>query len=228
MLFTGQDYLQSAYAPHQPPTGTVFDWYLAAPFFSGNFTLSLKRLLVLGLGGGAAVKLYNRIYQVGHITGVEIDPLIIDVARKYFGLNDANLTVVNDEAWHYVQTAKEKFEVILLDVFRENVFAGSCASLSFLAGVKDHLLPNGVLLVNRVAVDANNKELEEKLLKIFKTVFSLKVYRNLFYLGTDSSAAPASGEAAVALLVDAAKSHPSLKFLKGGAGKFPVALIRSG
>lgn len=213
-LFTGQDYLQSAYTPNKPPAGTVFDWYLAAPFFGGNFAGRLKNLLLLGLGGGAAVKLYNQTYAVGRIIGVEIDPLIIDLARKYFNLNDANLTIVNDDVAHYVPLATEKFDVILLDTFQENIFADSCASLSFLERTKECLLPNGVLLVNRVAIDPTNKELEEKLIKIFKSVFALNVHRNIFYLATDSPTAPASPKEAVSLIVNAARHHPSLKFLK--------------
>lgn len=227
-LLTGQDYLQSAYTPGQTPTGTVFDWYLAAPFFCGNFTGQLENLLILGLGGGAAVKLYNQAYQVGHITGVELDPLIIDVAKKYFHLTDPNLTIVRDDAAHYLQVAEEKFALIILDAFQENVFAASCAAWPFLEKVKERLLPGGVLLVNRVAAEATNKELEEKLIKIFKTVFALNVHRNLFFLGTDSLAAPHSREEAVALLVNAARSNPSLRFLKGGASRRPLALISSG
>lgn len=213
-LFTGKNCLQSAYTPGQPPTGTVFDGYLVAPFFSGNFKGRLKNLLILGLGGGAAVKLYNQAYQVSHITGVELDPLIIGVAKKYFQLTDANLTIVRDDAVRYLQRVEEKFALIILDTFRENVFVDACASWPFLEKTKECLAPDGVLLVNRVAADPANPELEEKLTKIFKSVFALKVHRNLFYLGTNSPAAPASPKEAVTLLTNASRSHPLLKFFK--------------
>jgi spermidine synthase len=212
-LFTGKNHLQSAYTPGHPPRGTVFDWYLVAPFFSGNFAGHLENLLVLGLGGGAAVKLYNQAYRVEHITGVELDPLIIGVAKKYFHLDDPNLTIVQGSAAAYVQTTTEKFALILLDTFQENIFADACASWPFLERVQECLLPHGVLLVNGVAAEAAHLEMGRKLARLFPTVFALKVHRNLFYLGTNSPAAPARPEEATRLLVNAARAYPLLRFL---------------
>lgn len=45
----------------------------------------LKSILVLGLGGGALCTYLNQAYPQFIVDGVEIDPTMLDLARKYFG-----------------------------------------------------------------------------------------------------------------------------------------------
>lgn len=212
-LFTGNRFLQSSFDPQKAPQGTVFDWYLVAPWFSGNFGGQVGQMLILGLGAGAVVKLYNRAYQVKGITGVEIDPLIIDVGRKYFNLNDDNLQIVNGEAGLYLKKDTKKYDLILVDAFKENIFEVSCESASFLQEAKAHLADEGLLLVNRVA-DTSNQDLEEKLKQVFKTVAALKVHNNIFYMATNTPCAPKSAQEAYKMISGVAESNSSLSFFR--------------
>lgn len=45
----------------------------------------LKSILVLGLGGGALCSYLHQVYPQFKVDGVEIDPTMVDLARKYFG-----------------------------------------------------------------------------------------------------------------------------------------------
>src|SRR3989339_466552 len=63
-LYTGNKFLQSSYDPKNKLTGNVWEWSLCAPVFSGKFSRVPGNVLVLGLGGGSVVKLYNRVYKV--------------------------------------------------------------------------------------------------------------------------------------------------------------------
>lgn len=215
-IYTGNNFLQSCYDSKKIPSGSVFDWYLAAPWFLGNFNRYLESLLILGLGGGSQVKLYNRAYEVKSIIGVEIDPLIIDIGQKYFSLNDPNLQIINTDAAAYLRQPPGRFEVILLDTFKENQFESALTSRKLLTSIEEHLTPNGVLLINRVGKDTSNQKLEVDLVKIFKTVFSLKVWNNIFYLGTNSPTAPKTEAAALKILRTAAESNEYLNFFKLG------------
>ncbi len=47
----------------------------------------LKSILVLGLGGGALCTYLHQAYPQFKVDGVEIDPTMVDLARKYFGFN---------------------------------------------------------------------------------------------------------------------------------------------
>lgn len=46
-----------------------------------------KRVLVLGLGGGALCSYLNKKIPGLTVEGVEIDPTMLDLAKKYFGFN---------------------------------------------------------------------------------------------------------------------------------------------
>ena len=203
-LFTGDQYLQSSFDFNHAPTGTVFDWYLAAPWFSGSFDGCLGSMLILGLGAGAQVKLFNQTYEVKKIVGVEIDPLIIDLGKKYFDLNDSNLEIIQGDVITYRHSGR--FDLIILDAFRENKFV----DLSGLSILTDR----GVLVINRVLGDVANRELEKDLVRIFTTVYALKVINNVFYICTNSDEAPRSSTEVKKILNAAAKSNKNLDFLK--------------
>src|SRR3989344_8028249 len=56
-----------------------------------NFPYSLKNspnALILGLGGGTVVHLLDEKFKPSKMTVVEIDPSVIEIAKKFFGLND--------------------------------------------------------------------------------------------------------------------------------------------
>lgn len=46
---------------------------------------ALKSVLVLGLGGGALCTYLHQAYPHFKVDGVEIDPIMVELAKKYFG-----------------------------------------------------------------------------------------------------------------------------------------------
>lgn len=213
-LYTGRGFLQSSLNRQEIPHGTIFDWYLVAPWFSGGFKGTFDSLLILGLGAGSQVALYNRFYKVRSITGVEVDPLIIDLGKKYFDLNDANLKTICGDACFFLDTARDFYDLIILDLFKEDVFEGSCQSNSFFHQARGHLTSEGVLLVNRVLNDLFNSEMESELKKIFNTVLTLRIYRNVFVISTNSRNSPKSSIEIQQLLLKASKSYHALSFFR--------------
>lgn len=211
-LYTGEKYLQTYINNRFEPKGNIFDWYLAGPWFSGNFDGNLESVLILGLGGGSQVKYFNKFYKVKSITGVEIDPQIIDIGKKYFDLNDENLKTVNGDAAEYLDKDEARYDLIMLDTFKKNVFEKNCESESYFQKAKNHLTPQGVLLVNKVCGDPDNNEIENELKKAFKKVYALQFKFNIFYIATDSDNAPNSAGEAKKLLLKASKSNRELKF----------------
>lgn len=67
-----------------------------------NFKVT--RVLILGLGGGTAAKLVTNKWPGVKIVGVEIDPVIIELAKKYFAIDKiANLEIIQAEAIGWVK-----------------------------------------------------------------------------------------------------------------------------
>jgi spermidine synthase len=79
----------------------------------------VKNILLLGLGGGSVVhSLRKRFAYDGSITAVEIDPVVIEIARDEFGLAaDANLVIVEADAERFAEQHTGCYELILVDLF---------------------------------------------------------------------------------------------------------------
>jgi spermidine synthase len=75
-----------------------------------------ETILILGVAGGSVIKtLVDEIKFKGKITGVEIDPVVVELATKYFGLGKYNnVSIVIDDAFEFVLKSKEKHDLINL------------------------------------------------------------------------------------------------------------------
>lgn len=59
----------------------------------------IVNVLILGLGCGSLVKLISKKWPKAKITGVEIDPVMISLGKKYFNLEKfKNLKIIQDDA----------------------------------------------------------------------------------------------------------------------------------
>src|SRR3989344_9616764 len=60
-------------------------------------TKELKNCLILGLGGGSAAKLVRKFWTDAKITGIEIDPIMVNLGKKYLKLDAAGVDVIIDD-----------------------------------------------------------------------------------------------------------------------------------
>jgi hypothetical protein len=106
-------------------------------------TVQNKKALVLGLGGGVTS---NLLSQKGFkVTGVELDERIIDIAKRYFNLNKS-VTTVCDDARHFINCASEKYDLILVDIFKAEEQPAHVITVESLQKIKTVL--NGSLIIN--------------------------------------------------------------------------------
>lgn len=84
-------------------------------------TLSPRLVLILGLGCGVAAKLISEKYPKAKITGVEIDPQMIDIGRRHFSLGGIpNLKVICADAKDFFRNNKVKYDLVLVDAYIGN------------------------------------------------------------------------------------------------------------
>src|SRR5207245_9976126 len=68
---------------------------------------------ILGLAGGTAARQYTAAYGTSvQITGVEIDPEILNVAHRFFHLDEPNVRPVTAAARYWLDTDAGKSDVI--------------------------------------------------------------------------------------------------------------------
>ncbi len=108
-------------------------------------TTQNKNALVLGLGGGVTS---NMLMGMGYkVSGVELDERIIDVAKKYFDLNKGVETFC-DDARHFINLNRNKYDIILADLFKAEEQPVHVLTVESLVQVKNMLNPGGRLIVN--------------------------------------------------------------------------------
>ncbi len=148
----GQAY-QSAYHPNTVLLGGYWDLMLVAPFFSSNDPP--RSLLIIGLAGGTIAKQYAAVYRDVKIDGVEIDPTIVEVGRKYFAMDESNLHAFVDDGRAFLRHTDAAYDVVVVDAYRQPYIPFHLATVEFFQELRPHLSPRGVVAVNaaRTATD---------------------------------------------------------------------------
>jgi len=104
------------------------------------------KILLLGLGGGTLAGRLQRNLGA-EVDAVEFDPRISRAAQNYFALSKkVNITI--DDARHYLNTCKKKYDFILFDLFKGEVPASHVMTTEALNITHDLLEENGMALIN--------------------------------------------------------------------------------
>jgi len=113
-----------------------------------------KSVLVIACGAGVTAGATSIDPRLEHLTIAEIEPLVPVAAGKYFGdynfnvIKNPKTTVEVDDARHFLNTTKQKFDAITSDPFDPWVKgAANLYTKEFWQLAKDHLTPDGVVTV---------------------------------------------------------------------------------
>jgi len=109
---------------------------------------SPRTALLLGLGAGTLAHLLTRQAPAVRITGVDIDPGIIDFARRYFDLALPNLEVIVADAFDYVARCTQPFDYVAVDLFRGAAFHRGVLARPFLQRLAAIAGPDGDIVIN--------------------------------------------------------------------------------
>ena len=173
-------------------TGGPWDYMLIADSFRPAQASEPRPadVAILGLAGGTAARQYTAAYGTGvQITGVEIDPDIVDVAHRYFHLDEANVHAVVADARYWVDTQAARYDVVVMDAYRQPYIPFHLTTREFFSEVRDHLRPGGVAVVNagRTASDYRLVDaIASTMAAVYSTVFLVDVpaFNNTLIYGT--------------------------------------------
>ncbi|MGE5141605.1 MAG: spermidine synthase [Rudaea sp.] len=156
----GQAY-QSVYHPNTVLLGGYWDLMLLAPFYTSPSPP--RSLLVIGLAAGTVPKQYSQVYPGIKMDGVEIDPTIVEVGRKYFHMNEPNLRAFVDDGRAFLRRPDAgSYDVIAVDAYHQPYIPFHLATVEFFRELKAHLSSRGVVAVNAAGVP-NDQRLADAL-----------------------------------------------------------------
>jgi spermidine synthase len=119
---------------------------------------TFENVLILGAGSGTDVAA-ALMHGARHVDAVEIDPTIIRLGKQLHPdhpYDDPRVTVINDDARHYLRTTKKKYDLVVFALIDSLTLQSSFSGVrlesymfteeSFRA-VRDRLAPDGLLVV---------------------------------------------------------------------------------
>lgn len=139
---------------------------------------NFQSILVLGVAGGSVIEtLKKEIKFEGQITGVEIDPVVVELATKYFGLGKYNnVSIVIDDAFEFVLKSKEKYDLIIIDIFQDTTMPNFLFEDFFINRINFLLKVNGFILFNTMILNKNESERNFDYRNKFDSNYSVRLY----------------------------------------------------
>jgi len=131
-------------------TGGVWDAFLAIPPLLDR---PLGRVAILGNAAGTTARALGVYYPEAYVDGVELDPAVSRVGRRYFAMDEnTRLTVHDADARPYLRSTERLYDLIVVDAYRQPYVPFYLATREFFRLVREHLAPGGIVALNVAAV----------------------------------------------------------------------------
>jgi len=164
--------IHSIYQPGQYNFNGTWEQVLSAPFFNkGPVALTdVKDIAIVGLAAGTTAREAAAAFPEVQIDGIEIDPVIVEVGRDYFDMNEPNLNVIVQDGRWALENSEKKYDVISIDAYRPPYIPYSLTTQEFFEIVRDHLKPDGVVVIN-IGRSPGDRRLIDSLCATISTIF---------------------------------------------------------
>jgi len=151
-------------------------WFRAVEEVGGRL-VAPRRVLVIGVGGGTILHLFSWKFPGVAITGVEIDPEIVRVARDFFELDRVpNLTLVLADGKDFVANYQgERFDLSFVDAYLGGNFPLAFEEEVFLRRLQRITRASGLIAINRAGGGGNLTSFRQILARIFAKVEMIKI-----------------------------------------------------
>lgn len=139
--------VQSVYEKSDILTGMYYDYAMTAPLMAGVNEKEKLDILILGMGTGTFATQCDRYFESVDICGVEIDEDITELATEHFHLSN-DIPVYTYDGRAFLNADDKKYDVIMVDAYQDITIPFQMSSTEFFSLVKEHLNPDGVMVVN--------------------------------------------------------------------------------
>src|ERR1051325_995738 len=114
---------------------------------------NIKRVLMVGLGGGSTQRSYQHYYTNVIVDSVEIDPAVVNVAKTYFRVTETPTHKIHiQDGRVFLRRTTNIYDVILMDAYSTTRYGSSIpphlTTKEFFIIARNHLTTNGVMAYN--------------------------------------------------------------------------------
>jgi spermidine synthase len=160
------------------------------------FKRDIHSVLFLGLGGGSTPKKFHVDYPSLNIDIVEIDPVVVEVAERYFHFRSGpRMRVIIDDARAYLAKTDKQYDLIVHDAYFSEAVPFHLITREFFHVAVPCLTPTGVFAFNLISdVVGPDNTLFRAVYKCWQELFTaIHVFpvdgkRNVMLIGTRTGA----------------------------------------
>jgi spermidine synthase len=150
--------VHSIYHPDILQYNGPWDQFLVSPYFYANRKPSdVMRVAIVGLAAGTTARQMTAVYGNIPIDGFEIDPKIVEVGQKYFGMTMPNLTVYIGDGRLNLEQSPYQYDIIAVDAYRPPYIPAHMTTEEFFQIAASHLTDDGVLTINSASVPGDRR-----------------------------------------------------------------------
>jgi len=145
--------------------------YTAALELGLAYRPSAKKMLFVGLGGGSAPKRIHRDFPDVQMKVVELDPDVVEVARRWFAF-PSSIPVEVEDGRRYLERHDDKVDVIVIDAYFADSIPFHLTTREFLETVRKRLNPGGVVISNVIgSPTGDGSKLVRSFVRTYREVF---------------------------------------------------------
>jgi spermidine synthase len=139
-------------------------------------------ILVLGMGGGSVIETLRQDFNYNSkITAVEIDQVIIDIAKTEYGISEnENLKIYCTDAYYFALQNTVRYDLIIIDLFIDLNVPDKFLSLDFWDGIIRSKSSRGSILFNAsVGSQTSSLKLDHVISYLRSKVYDISVFDNV-------------------------------------------------
>lgn len=147
---------------------SLYEYSYLLEFIPYGLNPNGSQALVIGLGAGVVPMRYEA--RGVSVDAVDIDPVIVDVAKEFFDLKVSGEIYV-DDARYFLTTNQKRYDYVIMDVFNGDLTPTLLLSYEAFGLIKKSLTDEGVFAINLVADIQNETAGIHSILKTLRPLF---------------------------------------------------------
>jgi spermidine synthase len=177
--------IHSVYNPKTILTNEYWDDFLAAPYLTQAPANDLRQepqhlhhVCIIGLAGGTIARQFTAVYNSVPIDGVELDPAVVGIGQKYFGMTEPNLHVSTEDGRTFLSTTQKQYDLVAVDAYQQLYIPFHLATKEFFTLIRSHLSPSGVVAINVIHSRSNFNLVQafiNTMSQVFPAVYQINV-----------------------------------------------------
>ncbi len=177
LLNEGQAYHSFYCDDGRVPQVSVWSLMLAAPYFNAD-AQPPQRVAVVGLAAGTIPKQLTRVFGPIAIDGIELDPVVVEVGRQYFALDESNVRAIIGDGRYELARLSGPYDMITIDAYKVPYIPWHLTTREFFSDAAARLSETGALAINVGGAPGDRRLIDgiaATLLTVFPSVHAIDV-----------------------------------------------------